>query len=255
MVDVFEEVEDQIRGERYRALAMKALPWVLGVAAAALLVTLGWWGFDSWSKAKGDKAAETYMAALADLGQNDQAGAFAKFDAVEKSGARGYRALALMAKAGMRMEAGKTDEAVKLWDEAGKAATDPALGDLARLKSALALVDTAPYKDLEARLTPLMADNRPYRLNAREALAYAKLMAGKTADARGDFVYLTQVLGAPQGMRQRASAALGLIDSGAAAAIPATVKAAAALPPPAPVFPGDLPPGLAGPDAPQGTPQ
>lgn len=109
--------------------------------------------------------------------------------------------------------------------------------------------------DLEGRLTPLMADGRPYRLSAREALAYAKLMAGKTSEARDDFVYLTQVLDASQGLRQRAGAAVSLIDSGSAAAIPAAVKAAAALPPPAPAMPGELPPGFVPPGAPQGTPQ
>ena len=64
MVDVFEEVEDQIRVERYRALAMKALPWAIGIAAAALIVALAFWGWDSYSKSQANKASETYMAAL-----------------------------------------------------------------------------------------------------------------------------------------------------------------------------------------------
>jgi hypothetical protein len=252
VVDVFEEVEDQIRTERYRALAMKALPWVLGVAAAALIIALGFWGWDSYTTSKANKASETYMEALEANAQGDQAGAYAKLGEVAKSGARGYRGLALMAQGGMRMEAGKTDEAVKLWDEAAKAATDPVLGDLARLKSALALLDTAPYKDLEGRLTPLMEDKRPYRLQAREALAFAKVMAGKSAEAKADFTYLSQVLGASDGQRRRAQAALTLIDSGSAGAIPAAVKAAALLPPPAP----QMPAGMMGPGGPQqGTPQ
>jgi hypothetical protein len=253
VVDVFEEVEGQIRTERYRALAMKALPWVLGVAAAALLAALAYWGWDSYNRSRADKASETYMAALEATAAGDQAGGYAKLGEVVNSGARGYKGLALMAQGGMRMEAGKTDEAVKLWDEAAKASTDPVLGDLARLKSALALLDTAPYKDLEGRLTPLMEEKRPYRLPAREALAFAKVMAGKTAEAKADFTYLSQVLGASDGMRQRAQAALALIESGSAGAIPAAAKAAALLPPPPPQMPG----GLMGPGGPQaqGIPQ
>lgn len=253
MVDVFEEVEDQIRTERYRSVAIKALPWVLGVAAAALIAALAYWGWDSYSKSQADKASETFMSALEANSQGDQAGAFAKFGEVAKSNARGYRGLALMAQGGMRMEAGKADEAVKLWDEAAKASPDPVLGDLARLKSALALLDTASYKELEGRLTPLMEDKRPYRLQAREALAFAKIMAGKAAEAKSDFTYLSQVLGASDGQRRRAQAALALIDSGSANAIPAAVKAAALLPPPPP----QMPEGLMGPGGPQaqGTPQ
>lgn len=253
MVDVFEEVEEQIRSERYRALAIKALPWVLGAAAAILIGTLAYWGWDTYTRSKADRASETFMAALMAGAQGDQAGAYAKLDEVAKSGARGYKGLALMAQGGMRMDAGKTDEAVKLWDEAAKASTDPVLGDLARLKSALALLDTAPYKDIEGRLTPLMEDKRPYRLQAREALAFAKIMAGKPAEAKADFTYLSQVLGSSDGMRRRAQAAITLIDSGSAAAIPAAAKAAALLPPPAP----QMPEGLMGPGGPQvqGTPQ
>ena len=253
MVDVFEEVEDQIRTERYRTLAIKALPWVLGVAAAALIGALAFWGIDSYSRAQASKASETYMAALEASGQGDTAGAYDKFGEVAKINAKGYRALGLMAQGGMRMEAGKPDEAVKLWDEAAKVATDPVLGDLARLKSALALLDTAPYKDLEGRLTPLMAENRPYRLEAREALAFAKIMAGKSAEAKTDFSYLAQVLGASDGQRRRAQAAITLIDSGSAAAIPAAAKAAALLPPPPPQMPQGMM-GSGGPQA-QGTPQ
>lgn len=253
MVDVFEEVEGQIRVERYRAMAMKALPWAIGVAAAALIAALALWGWDAWTRSRADKASETFMAALEATGQGDQAGAFAKFGEVAKSGPKGYRGLALMAQGGMRMEAGKTDEAVKLWDEAAKASPDPVLGDLARLKSALALLDTASYKELEGRLTPLMEDKRPYRLQAREALAFAKVMAGKAAEAKTDFTYLTQVLGASDGQRRRAQAALALIDSGSAGAIPTAAKAAALLPPPPP----QMPEGLMGPGGPQtqGTPQ
>ena len=253
MVDVFEEVEEQIRSERYRALAIKALPWVLGLAAAILIGTLAYWGWDTYTRGKADRASETFMAALTAGAQGDQAGAYAKLDEVAKSGARGYKGLALMAQGGMRMDAGKTDEAVKLWDEAAKASTDPVLGDLARLKSALALLDTAPYKDIEGRLTPLMEDKRPYRLQAREALAFAKIMAGKSAEAKADFTYLSQVLGSSDGMRRRAQAAITLIDSGSAGAIPGAAKAAALLPPPAP----QMPEGLMGPGGPQvqGTPQ
>jgi hypothetical protein len=105
------------------------------------------------------------------------------------------------------------------------------IGDAARLKSAFALLDTAPEKDVEARLTPLLQDGRPYRVEAREALAFAKLTGGNLAGARGDFVIISGMLDAPEGARARAKAAIGLIDSGSAKAVASTVRAAAALPP------------------------
>jgi hypothetical protein len=83
-----------------------------------------------------------------------------------------------------------------------------------------------------------MQDGHPYRVQAREALAFAKLMAGNTTGARSDFVVIAQSLDAPEGARQRANAAKDLIDSGSAKSVAAAAKAAAALPPSLPVAPG-----------------
>ncbi len=94
-------------------------------------------------------------------------------------------------------------------------------------------------------MSPLMKDGHPYRVQAREALAFAKLMKGDMAGARGDFVVIGATLDAPESARQRAGAAVNLIDSGAAKMVPATVKAAISAPPPMLVAPGGLPIGPA----------
>ncbi|MBP7705510.1 MAG: tetratricopeptide repeat protein [Caulobacter sp.] len=252
MVDVFEEVEEQIRVERWKAFGLKILPWAAVAVVALVLLAGGLWGWDYWSRSQGEKAAQTYVEALKAVSAGDETKAYSLLEEVAKSPAKGYPAMALMAQAGLRERAGKTAEAVTLLDKAADKASDPMIADLARLKSALALLDTAPYKDLEARLTPLMAEKRPYRLEAREALAFAKIMNGKPADARTDFVFLTNVLGAPDTMRQRARAATALIDSGSASSIPAIVKAAATLPPQGPVLPQGM---TAPPQAQQGPAQ
>src|SRR5437588_4437178 len=121
--------------------------------------------------------------------------------------------------AGAKLAGGKdadTKAAVALFDQAAAAAPDDILGDAARLKSAFAILDTAPFAEVEGRLAPLMKDGHPYRVQAREALAFAKLMKGDVAGARSDFVVITGTLEAPEGARQRARAAMGLIDSGSA---------------------------------------
>ena len=231
MADLFDEVEEQLRSDRYRTLALKALPWVLGLAAAAIIAVLGWWGWSHYREQAVSQASEQYAAGLDALeqGRNDQAAKF--FGQVSQTSAKGYKSLALMQLGGLQLTQKHVTQAVQDFDQAAAAAPDDVIGDVARLKSALALLDTAPEKDVEARLTPLMQVGRPYRVQAREALAFAKLMAGDTAGARGDFVIISGMLDAPEGARARAKAAMGLIDSGSAKAVPETVRAAAALPP------------------------
>jgi hypothetical protein len=229
--DLFEEVEEQLRSDRYRTLAAKALPWVLGVAAAALIAVLGYFGWSHYRDGQIAKASEQYAAGLDALQQGKTDQAQKLFADVSTSQARGYKSLALLQLGGIQLSQNHTAAALQLFDQAAAAAPDAAIGDAARLKSAFAVLDTAPEKDVEARLTPLLQDGRPYRIQAREALAFAKLQAGDLAGARGDFVIISGMLDAPQGARARAKAAIGLIDSGSAKAVPATARAAAALPP------------------------
>jgi hypothetical protein len=232
VTDIFEEVEEQLRSERYRNLAIQVFPWAVGIAVIALVAALSYWGWDSYRTRAANKASETYAAALDLIPTGQTQKAYAKFGEVAKGGSRTYKALALMQQGGIRLQANATADAVKLFDEAAKAAPDPVIGDNARLKSALALMDTAPYAAMEERLKPLTEQKRPYRAQAFEALAMAKLQAGKLKEARGDFVVVSLMPGVPDGMRQRAQVALALIDSGTAKSLPAAVKAAAALPPP-----------------------
>jgi hypothetical protein len=232
LVDLFDEVEEQLRSDRYRSLAFKALPWIIGIAVLALAGSLGWWAWQDRQDKAAAKAAEQYTAAVEAYAQRDETRAYGQFAAIAKDGPPVYRAMSLMQQGGMRLEAGRTDEAVKLFDEAAEAAPDVLLEDLARLKSAFALLDTAPYAQLEERLLPLTEDERPYRVEAKEALAFAKLMAGKTTEARGDFTVLSLLPDSSDAVRERARAAMDMIDSGSAKALPAAVKAAAALPPP-----------------------
>ena len=234
MVDLFDEVEEQLRSDRYRTLALRVLPWVVGIALLALAATVGWSVWKNNQDKAAFKASDEYLAALEARAGHDDTRAFGMFADVAKNGTPVYRTLALMQQGGQRMDANDVDQAVKFFDQAAEVAPDPMLGDLARLKSALALLDTAPYAELEKRLTPLTKDGAPYRMQAKEALAFAKLMGGKAAEARGDFAVLSLSPDSSDAMRDRARLAMDMIDSGSAKALPAIVKAAAALPPPPP---------------------
>lgn len=244
MTDLFEEVEEQLRADRYRSLAMRALPWILGVAAVALVAVLGYWGWQTWRTGQINKASEQYAAAIDAMSAGDRAKAEKLWTDVSHSGSGAYKSLSLMQLGGLQILDNKPQAAVKFFDEAADAAPDDIIGDAARLKSAFALLDTAPEKDLEARLAPLTKDNHPYRVQAREALGFAKIMAGDLAGARGQFLLIAQSIDAPDGARERANAAVSLIDSGSAKSIPAVAKAAAALPPPVMLAPGQTTPNL-----------
>ena len=245
MVDFIEEVEENLRADRYGALVRKGWPWAVALATAAVVVFAVVWGYGVWRDRSIASASVAYDKALTELAQGDQTGAYNDFGPIAKSGPAGYRMLSLLQQGNIRLAAGKGADAAILFDQAAKAAPNHILHDLASLRAALALLDTAPYPQEQTRLAALIGQNKPFDLQAREALAMAKLEAGKTAEARGDFNAISLTLGVSTAMRSRAQAAIALIDSGGAPAALAAAKLAATLPPPKPGSLGGSAPGAA----------
>ena len=152
MVDFVDEVEEQLRSDRYRALARRILPWFAAALAATIVGWLGVWGFQAWQNRNVGKASIAYDKGVAALAQGDETGAYTDFEVVGKTGPAGYKTLALMQQGNIRLAAGKQQDAAGFYDAAAKAAPNAVLGDLARLKAALALLDTAPLPQLQTRL-------------------------------------------------------------------------------------------------------
>lgn len=238
MVDVFEQVEEELRSERLKRLARTWLPVFGGVLLIALIAALSWWGWQSWQTSQADKASVAYDRGVELLEQGNAASARTAFEEAADVGNGAYKALALMQQAGIAVSENNTDQAVTLLDEASKAVRDPIIADNAALKAAFLVMDTAPLADVEARLDPLAGENRPYRAYAQEALALARIQHGQTQPARDALVQLQLGQDVPDQVRQRAQAAIEAIDAGTAAALAGIVTAQAALPAPQTQNPG-----------------
>lgn len=237
MVDVFDEVDEQIRAERFRALVRRTVPYFIGAMLVAVLTVVAVWAYGQFSRGATGKASESYAKGLDLLQKGDQDGAFAQFAQTAK-GPAGYRSLALIQEGGIRLAQKKTAEAVSLFDQAAKAAPDKMIGDVAGLQAAYAVLDTASLADVTARLTPLMGADRPYHAQAREALAIAKIAAGQLSQARSDLGVLQLMSDTPESERQRAGAIIAVIDSGTARSLKSLSQVPVLPPPPAP--PQDL---------------
>jgi len=104
----------------------------------------------------------------------------------------------MLAKLRLATETGKTDAAagVKAYDEiAADSSVDPLFRDIARLRAAYLLVDSATPAEIESRISALTGANAPFRNSAKEALALAYFRAGDKAKARALY---TEILADPQ---------------------------------------------------------
>lgn len=230
MVDVFEQVEEELRSDRYKRLARTWLPVFGGILVLALIAALSWWGWQSWETSRADKASIAYDRGLESLGSNNPVGADAAFVQAINEGNGAYKAMALMQRAAIAVEANRIPDAIQHLDAAAKASRDPLLSDPAALKAAWLAMDSETLEQIEARLEPLARDGRPFAAFAQEALAMARLQHGQAAPAREAFVLLKNGLDTPQIVVQRADLAIAAIDAGAAANLAAITRAQAALP-------------------------
>lgn len=226
MSDVFEEVEESLRSERWNALFRRWWPVAAAIAGVAVLVVGGIWFWDARKGWTGAEASQAYQRGMEALQAENTEAAEAAFVEVEGAGNGPYAALALMQRAGLRLDRGETAEAVALFDQAAEATDAPMITDIAQLKAAWVLMDSGSLEDVTARLSPLTEDGRPFRYHAQEALALARLQHGQTDAARQQLQALTLALDIPDSLRQRAQLALSLIDSGAASSLPGIVEAA-----------------------------
>ncbi|WP_333590268.1 tetratricopeptide repeat protein [Brevundimonas sp.] len=235
MVDVFEQVEEDLRSDRYSRMARRWLPVVGGVLAVALAVALAWWGWDTWQTSQANKASVAYDRGMEALQANNLTGADTAFAEAVKAGNGAYKALALSQQAGLALQRNNKDEAVRLLDQAAKASRDPLLSDQAALKAVFLLmegrIDAAKFADIQKRVEPLTKEGRPLRAFAQEALALAQLQMGQIQPARAAFVQLQLGQDVPDQVRQRAQAAIDTIDTGIAPALPQIVTAMDAIPP------------------------
>lgn len=221
MVDIFEEVDEELRRDKYQGLLRKYGPWVLGGALAIIAAAAGYQVWQSWSMARREASSETFFQALraADEGQFALAGA--GLETLAENGAGSYPALALMERGVVALDQGDPEAAAGFFERAARQTSEPILHDLAELKAVWARWDALSFSEIDIRLSSLIGDDAPYRFLAREGIAAAALREGQLDRARENYQFLSFAFEAPDGVRRRAQEALALIEQREAIAAPA----------------------------------
>jgi hypothetical protein len=225
VVDIFDEVDEDLRAERATAL-LKRYAWlIIAVIVAIVGVAIGWQFWTRWQINQDLTAAQRYLTAQAaadttanqpaDAASAGRAAAIAALDQQIASAPEGYRTLGRLRAAALKADAGDIPGAIVLWDEVGAdPGADRLLRDLASLMTAEHQLDHGDPAQLEARLKPLAVPDNPWSALAREQLAWLDLRQGKLVEAKTALHALSVDLTAPNGLRQRASAILtGLGDA------------------------------------------
>ena len=218
MVDIFDEVEEDLRAERAQAL-LKRYGGLLISLAVLVIGAAGGWQAWRWWETKRDMAAATAFLVAMSTAQTvgpqiagsaanvpSQKAAVEAFDHVAATAPDGYRTLARLRTAALLANLGNLAAAAATYDQvAADSTADPLLRELANLLWAQRQLDTGDPALLEARLKPLAEANSPWHALATEDLALLDLRQGHTAAAKATLHRLAGDVTLPQDLRGRAS--------------------------------------------------
>ncbi|MEQ8403506.1 MAG: tetratricopeptide repeat protein [Oceanicaulis sp.] len=247
MVDVFDEVEEELRRERYQAALRRFGPWVAGAAAAIVLGAAGYQYFDWSSGRTSAEASDRYQTAAEVLASGDLEAADTAFANLAEDGPRGYAALSLMRRGEIALQQGDAEEAARFFNAAAERSPEPLTRQLATYKAALAQFNVLSYDDVRVRLSPLTEGEAPFGPLARELIAAAAMRAERWEEAQSAYELLSVSLDAPPGVSRRAAEALTYIAQNAPEAVADEAAEAAAE---APADPESAAPSATEPDAP-----
>ena len=214
MSDIFREVDEEVRRDKAVEFWSRYQTHFIVLAAIVVAAAGGWRYYQNQKKAAAEEAGARYETALT-LARDKKANeADAAFQDVIKQGPGGYALLARFRAASQFADTDKP-KAVAIFDTLAKdSAVDPLLQDVAKLRAAMLRVDEADAAELKTRLEPLAGAGQPFRNTAREILALAALKAGDLEAAGRWFDAIVVDSQAPQSIRQRAEALLGLVAAG-----------------------------------------
>jgi hypothetical protein len=225
--DIFREVEEDVRRERFEKL------WkAYGSYAIAALVLLfagigGWQLWQRHDQQEREKVSDAFVATQRITNPQAAASAFAD---LARTAPKGYATVARLSEADAMLASGQRGGAIDLYKQIAKD-DNGTVGAVARLRAAWALAETASRSELTDLLKPLDQPGNAWRENAQEVLAYADYRAMDTKSALAKYSELALDPEAPESLRARAKAMAAFLKNGGAINYGSVPADAAPLPP------------------------
>jgi hypothetical protein len=228
--DIFREVEEEVRRERYEKLWKKYGDYVIAAAALVVIGAAGSQLYRVYEQREAEKASVAYAAAEQMLNAGQPGAVVPEFTALARNAPGGYAQVSRLAQADALFGAGERGAAIKLYEQIADS-SDPYLGAAARLHAAWAIADGASRSEVESLLGPLTDPASPWHRLAQEVLAYEDLRAGDTAHALNAYQQIVADPDAPAQLRARSEAMTRFLKAGGDAdfgAVPPATPAHAA---------------------------
>jgi hypothetical protein len=209
--ELFDEVDEDVRRDQLKKLWDQYSIYIVAGALLIIAAVGGWRGYQYLEGKKAAEAGAAFDKAVELSEQNKHAEAEAAFIDLAAKAPSGYRMLARL-RAAAELAQRDPQAAVKLYDDLS---ADRSIGgperDLARVRAAALLLDTAGYPAMLQRLESATAPGATFRHTARELLALSAWRANDASAARQWLDMIANDGDTPPSLRSRAEALQALL--------------------------------------------
>jgi len=209
--ELFDEVDEDVRREQLKKLWDRYSIYIVAGALLIVAAVGGWRGYEYLEAKKAAEAGSAFDAAVELSEQNKHAEAEAAFTKLAATAPSGYRTLARL-RAATEIASRDPQAAVKMYDDiAADRSVGAAEQDLAKIRAAGLLLETATYPNMLQRLETAATPQATFRHSARELLALSAWRANDTAATRQWLDMIANDGETPSGLRSRAEALQALL--------------------------------------------
>ena len=211
MSELFDEVDEDVRRDQLKKLWEQYSIYIIAGALLIIASVGGWRGYEYVEARKAAEAGAAFDKAVELSEASKHTEAEAAFADLAAKGPSGYRVLARLR---MATEVASRDApaAAKLFDEiAADRSVGVAAQDLARIRAAQLLLETATYPNMKERLEAAAAPGATFRHSARELLALSAWRANDAAATRQWLDLIANDGETPPSLRSRAEALQALL--------------------------------------------
>jgi hypothetical protein len=212
--DIFQEVDEDLRHDKWLKLWKQYQNYVIGLAVLIVVATAGFTYWRHYDQQQREAEGLRYALAL----DSARAGKFGEaadaLSALAQSAHSGRAVLARFEVAAFQVRAGDDAAAVAAYDAIAKdSSVDPIYRDLATVLWGLHTLDTVDPQAVIDRLAPVTRADNPWHPSAIEVAAIVHLKTGDRAAARADYQKVADDLSAPRGLRARAAQMVAALAS------------------------------------------
>ncbi len=211
MSELFDEVDEDVRRDQLKKLWDQYSIYIIAGALLIIAAVGGWRGYQYLEAKKAAEAGAAFDKAteLAEQGKHSEAEA--AFNNLAATAPSGYRMLARL-RAAAEVASHDPQAAVKLYDDISADRSVGALEqELAKVRAAGLLLDSASYPNMLERLEAEAAPGATFRHTARELLALSAWRVNDTAAARKWLDLIANDGETPSSLRSRAEALQALL--------------------------------------------